>query len=597
MIAARRRWARVLERRRRPAAVWLLAGALLAGALLAGVVAAQVPAPQRVVLGPGLAAADGPGGLVLEAEPLRGEGLLAFAERVCGDRARAEELAGAIGQRQLVVGVRYSVPYACLTPELRRRVIGALFPDGAPTGAGWRYRVPPSSVVPSLWELSERLTGSGENFRAIRDHNELVDESLRGEQVLIVPAGLLRPPLRQLVEGVQAALPPTDELVYGSDRGGSYAGYRLKAGEALYSSVVVRFTGRLFAEEVNALADEIARRSGIADVADIPVGFEVKIPLDLLSPEYLPPGHPGRLEYEAGLTESAQYTNRITARGLDGVTVVLDAGHGGRDVGASTAGVWESLYVYDVMLRVRRILESSTNARVVTTTRDGGSYQIVERDVLPHSQGHAVLVTPPYTIQEGRIGTNLRWYLANDLLARERRGGRDPDQVVFMSIHADSLHPSVRGAMVYVPGLLPIPSDYGMTGPVYASRQEVKNRPRVSFSRTERVRSEGLSRDLAGHLIRGFRAAGLAVHPNQPVRDRIVRGRNSRPWVPAVLRYNAIPAKVLIEICNLANERDRALVRTRAFRERVAQAIVDGLLQYYDGQTPTTRVAAASREE
>jgi N-acetylmuramoyl-L-alanine amidase len=583
--------------RRRTPVRWLTAAILLAEALLAGAAGGQAPSPRRVDLGLGLAAADAPGGLVLEAEPLQGEGLLAFAERLCGGRDRAEQLAEALGSRRLLAGVRYAVPYGCLTPDLRQRVIAALFPGGTATAAGWRYQAPASGARPGLWELSEWLTGSGENFRAIREHNELIDESLPGEQALIVPAALLRPPLRQLVEGVRAALPATDELDYGADRLGSYAGYRLKAGEALYSSVVVRFTGRLFAEEVNALAEEIARRSGIADVSDIPVGFEVRIPLDLLSPEYLPPGHPGRVEYEAGLTESAQYTNRITARGLDGVTVVLDAGHGGRDVGASTGGVWESLYVYDVMLRVRRILESSTNARVLTTTRDGADYRIVDRDVLPHSQGHAVLVTPPYSIEEGRVGTNLRWYLANDLLARERQAGRDPDQVVFLSIHADSLHPSVRGAMVYVPGLLPIPASYGLSGAVYASRREVKNRPQVSFSRTERVRSEGLSRDLAGHLIQGFRTAGLAVHPNKPVRDRIVRGRNSRPWVPAVLRYNGIPAKVLIEICNLANDRDRSLIKTRVFRERVAQAIVDGLLEYYGVPASATQVVAASREE
>jgi len=571
---------------------WVLAVLVLVRAGVAS------PPPGRAAVAPGqVARLDDRHGLLLEAEPLAGEGLLAFAERLCGDRSRGDQVEGVRGPGgALLAGVRYGVPYDCLTPTMRSKVVAALFPGGTPTSAGWRYRVPGSGrQVSGLWELSEWLTGAGENFGAIREHNRLVDETLSGEQVVVVPASLLRAPLRALVEGVRVATPTSNELRYGADREGEYAGYRLRPGEALYSSVVVRFTGRLFAEEVNALAEEIAQRSGIADVADIPVGFEVKIPLDLLTPEHLPPGHPGRVEYEAGLSESAQYTNKISARGLDGVTVVLDAGHGGRDVGAATGGVWESLYVYDVMLRVRRLLQEKTNARVLTTTRDGASYVIQDRDVLTHSQGHAVLVTPPYAIEEGRVGTNLRWYLANDLLERERRARRDPEQVVFLSIHADSLHPSVRGAMVYVPGLLPIPSEYGMSGVVYTSRREVKSQPRVSFSRQERVESEGLSRDLADHLIQQFRRSRLAVHPNQPVRDRIVRGRNSRPWVPAVLRYNGIPAKVLLEICNLANAEDRALVKTRAFRERVAEAIVAGLLDYYDVATTPSQVAAAGR--
>jgi N-acetylmuramoyl-L-alanine amidase len=63
------------------------------------------------------------------------------------------------------------------------------------------------------------------------------------------------------------------------------------------------------------------------------------------------------------------------------------------------------------------------------------------------------------------------------------------------------------------------------------------------------------------------------------VRDRIFRGR--RPWVPAVLRYNAVPAKLHLEVCNLANDEDRRLLQTTAFRERLAAAVVDGILLYF----------------
>jgi N-acetylmuramoyl-L-alanine amidase len=276
--------------------------------------------------------------------------------------------------------------------------------------------------------------------------------------------------------------------------------------------------------------------------------------------------------------------------------VVLDAGHGGRDVGASAAGVWESVHVYDVMLRVKRLLESTTGATVLTTTEDDNGYQVVDRDALPHSRGHRVLTEPPYPIEIAQVGTHLRWYLANYLMEQRLGAKAESERVIFLSIHADSLHPSVRGAMVYVPGLLPLPPTYGKSEPVYTSRREVRARPSVAFSRQELVRSEGLSRDLAGHLIAGFRKGGLAVHPNKPVRDRIVRGRGS-PWVPAVLRYNAIPAKVLIEVCNLANEQDRKLIQTRAFRERVARAVVDGVLSYYGHESGAQgEMAATSRE-
>jgi N-acetylmuramoyl-L-alanine amidase len=232
--------------------------------------------------------------------------------------------------------------------------------------------------------------------------------------------------------------------------------YRLERGEALYSSVVARFTGRIYAEDVNALAKEIAARSAIADVTDIPIGYPVKIPLERLSPEYLPAGHPGREAYERELAESASYANDVRSSNLEGVTVVLDAGHGGRDGGAIIDDVWESTYAYDIVLRVRRLL-ASTAARTVMTTRDGGEWKVVERDVLGVSRAHAVLPTPPYAIDDSRVSSNLRWYLSNSVFSKAVAGGGDPDKVVFLSVHADSLHPSMRGAMVYIPGLLAVP--------------------------------------------------------------------------------------------------------------------------------------------
>ena len=107
----------------------------------------------------------------------------------------------------------------------------------------------------------------------------------------------------------------------------------------------------------------------------------------------------------------------------------------------------------------------------------------------------------------------------------------------------------------------------------------MQERPRVDFAHAERVRSEGLSRELAGHILD---ACADAASPS--IRSsRCATGSSaaSAAWVPAVLRYNAVPAKVLLEVCNLANGTDRRLIQTRAFREEVARAVVEGLLAYY----------------
>ena len=135
--------------------------------------------------------------------------------------------------------------------------------------------------------------------------------------------------------------------------------------------------------------------------------------------------------------------------------------------------------------------------------------------------------------------------------------------------------------MVYVPSTSLTKGSFGKTGSVYTSRREVKEKPKVSFTWKQRTRSEGLSRQLADKLLASFRRHSLAVHKEKPIRDRIIRCRRCRPFVPAVVRYNEVPTKLLLEICNMNNPKDRALLTTTAFRQRIAQAIVDGMLDYY----------------
>jgi len=537
---------------------------------------------------------SGDGQIAVEALPHRGEGLAGFAQRLCGDARLAPQVLESNklpAKARLKTGFRYRLPYDILAASWQLAAARALFPADRGDATGWRHQVRGCGPLrrENLWQLSEWFTGKGENFRAIREYNSLRDEDVARGAVLTIPSELLRP-------AFGAALPVPQRpyvLAYGKDQEGEYAVYRLRPGEALYSGVVVRFTGRIYAADVNSLAADIAHRSGIEDVTDIPVGFKVKIPLDLLLPEYLPEGDPRRKEYEAGLRASSHFSNQVQAKGLEGITVILDAGHGGHDSGATMGNVWESLYVYDIAVRLKRLLESRTAAAVEVTTRDGGDFRIADADVLPVSRGHAVLTNPPYPIEDPVVGVNLRWYLANSIFRRALSADNDPQKVVFLSIHADSLHPSLRGAMAYIPAARMRDESYGKNGMVYEARQEFRESPRVEFPWEQRVQSEGLSRQLAKQLIGAFEELELPVHPFTPVRDHIIRNRSE--WVPAVLRYNMVPAKMLLEVCNLNNDLDRRLLQTRGYRQHVAEAVLRGLLAYY-GQTaslPPVRVAKA----
>jgi N-acetylmuramoyl-L-alanine amidase len=577
---------------RKAAALTLLVLAVLAAGSAHAIVAPGGPRSVMVPLKDGMVASMTDQGLFLEAAPQRGEGALAFARRLCGDPAHAQTVLQANGGgNNLLAGMRYRVPFDLLSNELQLQVVLALFPQDRGEADGWRHQVRGVGLFQreSLWQLSLWFTGTGENFRAIREYNELMDDDAAQGTVVTVPSELLRPAFRAVLP-----VPETPyHLDYAKDEQGDYAIYRLRPGEALYSSVVVRFTGRIHAADVNALAAEIAQRSGIKDVTDIAVGYRIKIPLDVLEPEFLPENDPRRLEYEADLRASAQFSNQVKAKGLAGITVIVDAGHGGQDAGASMGGVWESLYVYDIAVRIKKVLETHTAARVFVTTRDGDAYRVTDADVLPFSRRHAVLTTPPYPIADAKVGVNLRWYLANSLYRKALQQAGDPQKVVFLSIHADSLHPSLRGAMAYIPAATKRDDSYGKSGAAYASFKEVQESPRATFPMEQRVESEGLSRELAKEIVAALHEGGLPVHPFSPVRDRVIR--NHSEWVPAVLRYNQVPAKMLLEVCNLANEEDRRLVQTRAYRQKVSEAIVRGLLAYYGEAVPDAPASPTTR--
>lgn len=548
--------------------------------------------------------------MYLEVQPQVGEGLFALARRTTGsssDAAAIAEMNG--GDRVLRTGRWYRVPVSMLTPALADRVRAALHLDGCLGPEGWVHEVGGAAAggaPESLWQVAEWFTGEGRNFAAIRAYNGMEDEALRPRDRLVVPDRLLTAGFRS---AARPCVTPSrvGELEYPRDADShddTHAVYRLRRGEALYSSVVVRFTGLTRAVDVNALAAEIAEANGIADVTGIPAGREIRIPLDDLLPEYLPPHHPRRLAYERERAATEGYENTVLARDLAGITVILDAGHGGHDPGNTSGPVWESVYVYDIMLRVKELLETTTAATVVPTTRDGSRLRPSDEDVLPRSRSHAVLTEPPYLIEDSATGVHLRWYLSNSVLRRQMTANAaaagapsdaaDSNKVIFLSLHAESLHPSLQGAMAYIASASLSHGRYGKRGAVFAARREYREGPVVEFSLAERRESEGLSRNLGEAILDSFRRHGLAVYDQKPLRDKIIRHRKP-PFVPAVLRYNAVPAKVLLEICNLNNGEDRARIQTRQFRQRVAEAVTAAIIDYYGTATdPASPVQTAA---
>lgn len=562
-------------------------------------------------------------------KPHDGDAWSRLAKRVTGDGDKWRDIAAfnKAGDT-LTTDAAVHVPFALLRPELQRQIVTTLFSSDSSTSAGWKHVVVGSEIEGEpLWRLAEWFTGDGANYAAIRKANPNQGLSTRKGDVIVIPNELLTAAFRKARGGVEEENAPSaaseirqpshdssqrqsahedveaasvvetagsPSLTYERSASVPYAVYRLQKGEALYSSVAIRFTGRVYSKDVGDVLDRIVKFNGIDDVAKMRVGYAVRIPMDLLLPEYLPADDPTRIAAENAKVASAKLAKRARAKNLDGVTVILDAGHGGRDVGAAHEDVYEATYVYDVMCRLKRVLEKRSGANVRVTTRSKAhAYEIAEDDELEPQQDQFVLTTPHYTLDDSVIGVNLRWYLANSIFARAMKSGVAKEKVVFISIHADSLHPSIRGAMAYIPGAQYVTGSYEKRQDVYLARAEVREHPLVRHSEEESLEAEGLSRDLAQSVIDAFDERGLKVHPFNPVRDNVVR--DDREWVPAVIRYNLVPTRALIEICNLGNKHDRALLQTQKWREDTAQAIYRGIVSFYADQVQDPAPAVVAR--
>ncbi len=400
------------------------------------------------------------------------------------------------------------------------------------------------------------------------------------------------PPARQVqgtedaAEGVHAQLREIAEahreLSYGKDSKGRYAEYRLKKGEAIYSAVVVRFCGLVRAQDVNDMAAEIIRRNEIRDVTDMPIGASIRIPYDVLEPEYKATDDPEYLAFISNLEAVAAVSSNVASFNLEGVTIILDAGHGGRDPGADRTRVWEDDYVYDILCRVKRKLEAESRAKVVTTILDPSSnYDVMDVTLFKRDKDEQLNTTPPYPLSDGRAttdGVNLRWMMANSVYQDLTGVGADPDKILFASFHADALHHSIRGSMVYVPDARHVPLQVSPPSALTRFKESAGNS--FSVSHKNQQRAQARSTQFASHFVKASRDVDVRVHDEKPIRSLIIRDPR-RPFVPAILRYNRVPARVLIEICNISNPNDQNLLKRPDFRQKVADAFVTAVLRTY----------------
>jgi N-acetylmuramoyl-L-alanine amidase len=219
--------------------------------------------------------------------------------------------------------------------------------------------------------------------------------------------------------------------------------------------------------------------------------------------------------------------------GLGIARVVIDAGHGGHDPGAQSNGVSESELTLDVAARLGRLLEKQPGVDVVLT-RDSDVYIPLEE----------------------------RTAIAN-------REGAD----LFLSIHANaSRNPKARGVETYFLNFASNPAAEAV-----AARENASS-ARAMHSLPDIVRAIALnnkideSRDFAETVQRAM-VRRLSAR-NAQLRDLGVK------QAPFVVLIGAAMPSVLAEISFVTNKQEGQLLKSAAYRQHIAEALLDAVLRY-----------------
>jgi len=491
------------------------------------------------------------------------------------------------------VAIETWIDYRDLNSDGKRWALLVLFPRDE-----WREnQVIHQVVYPKLetvWLISTFFTGHGQNYDELMSINPRLPEKVRVGDRWVIPRQLLAKELGGLKIRPNRSRPEDsldDEakieayrklLTYELNNDEKYAVYHLRKGEAIYSDVVLRYTDRVYPLEVNALSLLIAKKSGIRDVRSIKPGQSLLIPIDYLASPFQPEGSLA-LKDEKQIRDEIKRTESLSASpNLKGVEIILDAGHGGIDPGASANGLWESDFVYDIANRVRSQLLKETEATVKNTISYPGIRNSIRSRIKRISPSAEILTTPPYR-NDGEnpssVGVHLRWILSNSWTSKFISNKGDDKKTLFISFHADSLHPSASGTMVYVPGSSGVPDRFKIRGLKGVQVNELPKYGSVTFTPQERFLGEVRSRQFSEILIKNLAQNQLPIHQNRAIRNIIQR--EGTAFVPAVIRYNKSSTKVLIEVANLNNPVDAENLSDPEFRSRFAESVCQAIKTYF----------------
>ncbi len=219
--------------------------------------------------------------------------------------------------------------------------------------------------------------------------------------------------------------------------------------------------------------------------------------------------------------------------GLSVSRIVIDPGHGGRDPGSSGHGIREADLTLDVALRLEKLLTAEPGVEVILTRRTNVYVPLEERTAIANREGA-------------------------DL---------------FLSIHANAArNTAAHGVETYYLSFASSPEAEAVAARENsASERAMHNLPDIIKAIALNNKLDE-SRDLAGmvqeHMITRLRKS------NKNVRNLGVKK------APFVVLIGAAMPSVLAEISFLTNKQEAQLLKTAAYKQRIAEALFDGVSNY-----------------
>jgi N-acetylmuramoyl-L-alanine amidase len=300
---------------------------------------------------------------------------------------------------------------------------------------------------------------------------------------------------------------------------------------------------------VQAKTEESASVPAARGNRDLGVGSSEASSSQLPNPNSpLPPGTTGseKKEKSETLAETSTPTIRpaaptesgsrtlTRALGLKIGRIVIDPGHGGHDTGTiGPTGLEEKDVVLDVSLKLKKLLEQNTGCEVIMTRSDDTFIPLEERTAI----------------------------------ANEKRAD------LFISIHANASNDKrARGIETYYLNLTSSPDALEVVARENATSQEAVHQLQDLIRKIAMTEKIEESQDFARQVQRQVYTRVTKLSGAQ--RDRGIKK------APFVVLIGANMPSVLAEISFLTNPRDERLLKRSDYREKIANALYEGIVGY-----------------